>query len=199
MNSYPFFYFYNLSFDSQKILEFVDSIPKEQWIGPHISNYDKTVPVEPHPADGFLWTANNNKSNFKDCDEIVRIRNNFQTQTGFNFINAGMIIKKSKNGYRSPFHPLMQNLEWDKKKGIKRTFDIIVPLQGGFKESPLEAIDTKTNEHYVLEPKGIPFMVPCDPSWHYSWMETVEDWRLTLHLRGIHPISYEDMKSRYTV
>lgn len=197
MSNYPFFYFPNLEFDASKLLEFVNSLPDNHWIGPHIGNYDKSIPITPHRADGLLWTANNQLSDFTASDEINKIANYFtKDSTPLYF---AMTIKKSKNGFRSPFHPLMQNAEFDKKNNVVRTYDIIVPIQGGFKESPLEAIDTKTNEHFTLVPKGQAFMVPCDTSWHYSWCETVCDWRYTLHLRGKVPFTYELMKEFYTV
>lgn len=192
---YPFFYFYDLDFDSESILEFAKSLPQEDWFGPHIGNYDPSVPITPHLADNKLWTANSKKSNFFLCDEIKKIAEYFTVNDSR--LYSAMMIKKSIKNFRSPFHPLMQNQEYDKKHGISRTFDIIVPIQGGFKESPLEAIDTKTNEHYVLVPKGKAFMVPNDPSWHYSWCETLCDYRYTLHFRGIMPITYDEMKERY--
>lgn len=194
MSTYPFFYFYDLDFDSSKIMEFVKTIPDTEWIGPHIGNYDPDVSIEPHPADNKLWTANSNITNFLQCQEIEKI---FRYFIKGKKLFSMMMIKKSIRDYRSPFHPLMQNEDYDKKHNIVRTFDIIVPLQGGFRESPLEAIDTKTNEHFVLEPKGKAFMVPNDPSWHFSWCETVFDYRYTLHLRGVMPITYDLMKTLY--
>ena len=194
MSTYPFFYFYDLDFDSSKIMDFVKTIPEKEWIGPHIGNYDPEITIEPHPADNQLWTANSNLTNFLQCQEIEKI---FQYFVKGKKLFSMMMIKKSIKGYRSPFHPLMQNEEYDKKHNIIRTFDIIVPLQGGFKESPLEAIDTKTKEHFVLVPKGKAFMVPNDPSWHFSWCETVFDYRYTLHLRGVMPITYDLMKTLY--
>lgn len=195
--NYPFFYFYDLEFNPKPILEFIQSIPDKEWIGPHIGNYDKTVKIESHPADDKLWTAHHRYSNFMKCNEIANIRNYFREETGNNLINAGMLIKKSKKGYKAPFHPLMQNIEFDKKNNVTRTFDVIVPIQGGFLESPLEAFNTETEEHFVLEPKGIPFMVPTNPTWHYSWKETIYDYRLTLHLRGVQPVSYNYVKARF--
>jgi hypothetical protein len=195
MNSfYPFFYFYDLDFNPSKILEYINTISENEWIGPHIGNYDPTVQIEPHPADNKLWTANNFLSDFTKCNEIVKIQNYF---TKGRKLCPSMMIKKSIKDYKSPFHPLMQNEAYDKKNNIVRTFDIIVPIQGGFQESPLEAIDTKTNDHYTLVPKGKAFMVPNDPSWHFSWCETVFDYRYTLHLRGVMPITYDGMKSLY--
>jgi len=195
MNNYPFFYFYDLKFDARNILEFVNTIPKEDWIGPHIGNYDPDVEITTHEADDKLWTANNNKTDFTQCNEISKIAKYFSTSNRKFY--QGMMIKKSINGYKSPFHPLMQSVDYDKKHNIVRTFDIIVPIQGGFIENPLEAIDTKTNEHHTLVPKGLAFMVPNDPSWHYSWGETVYDFRYTLHLRGVMPVKYEMMKGLY--
>ena len=195
MKNYPFFYFYDLNFDATALREFVNTIPDEDWIGPHIGNYDSDIEVTKHTADEQLWTANNTKTDFSKCQEINKISKYF-TPTNRKFYQ-GMMIKKSRKGFKSPFHPLMQNLDYDKKHNIVRTFDIIVPIQGGFKESPLEAIDTKTNEHYTLVPKGLAFMVPNDPSWHYSWLETVHDFRYTLHLRGVMPVKYEMMKGFY--
>ena len=191
MTNYPFFYFYDLEFDADKILEFVNTIPQDQWIGPHIGNYDPDVEVEPHRADNKLWTANNRDTDFTACEEINKIAKYFDTHY------MSMMIKKSINGFNAPFHPLMQNADYDKKYNIVRTFDIIVPIQGGFVESPLEAIDTKDGEHYSLVPKGLAFMVPNDPSWHYSWLETIYDFRYTLHLRGVMPQTYEKMKELY--
>lgn len=191
---YPFFYFYNLEFNAKKILDFATALPTEEWLGPHIGNYDPTVLITDHLADNKLWTANSRNTDFTKCDEIVKIEKYFRK---IKPLLNGMIIKKSKKDFRSPFHPLMQNEEYDKKHGIVRTFDIIVPLQGGFKESPLEAIDTKTNKHYILIPKGLAFMVPNDPSWHFSWCETVYDYRYTLHFRGVMPMTYEMMKTLY--
>lgn len=195
MSNYPFFYFYDLNFDASLMLEFVNSISKEDWVGPHIGNYDADVNITEHTADNQLWTANNTKTDFTQCQEINKIANYFTRDS--KKLYQGMMIKKSRNGFKSPFHPLMQNLEYDKKHNIVRTFDIIVPIQGGFKESPLEAIDTKTNEHYTLVPKGLAFMVPNDPSWHYSWKETVYDFRYTLHLRGVMPVKHNMMKGLY--
>ena len=193
---YPYFYFYDLEFDAKAILDFANTIPTDQWVGPHIGNYDPTIPIESHLADNKLWTANSGQTNFLACDEIKKIAKYF-TKTMPLF--RGMMIKKSIKDFKSPFHPLMQNQEYDKKRGIVRTFDIIVPIQGGFVESPLEAIDTKTNEHYTLVPKGKAFMVPNDPSWHFSWCETVHDYRYTLHLRGVMPVTYDSMKKLYHV
>ena len=186
MNAYPFFYFYDLEFNASKILEFVNSMPNKEWLGPHIGNYDSEIKITPKLADGSLWTANSKGTDFTKCEEINKIAQYF-TPVGRRFYR-GMMIKKSRKDFRAPFHPLMQNLPYDKKHGIQRTFDIIVPIQGGFKESPLEALDTKTNKHYSLVPKGLAFMVPSDPSWHYSWCETVDDYRYALHLRGVMPV-----------
>jgi len=195
MSAYPFFYFYDLEFDKNKLLEFANSLPSNEWLGPHIGNYDKSVPITAHPADDNLFTANSMTSNFLKCDEIKKISSYFKD--GRVPLYRGMMIKKSRKGYKAPFHPLMQNQEFDKKFGIVRTFDIIIPIQGGFEESPLEAIDTKDNSHHVLKPIGKAFMVPNDTSWHFSWLETVYDFRYTLHLRGQLPITYEYMKERY--
>lgn len=175
-------------------MDFISSIPEKEWLGPHIGNYDPTIKIEPHPADNKLWTANSNITNFLECPEIENIARYF---TKGKKLFSEMMIKKSIKGHRAPFHPLMQNEAYDKKFNIVRTFDIIVPLQGGFVESPLEAIDTKTNEHFVLVPKGKAFMVPNDPSWHFSWCETVFDFRYTLHLRGVMPLTYDLMKTLY--
>lgn len=199
MSTYPFFYLYNLTFNASPIIDFINSIPEDEWSGPKFKNKEDERRLKIHPAQGLIWHANDKQSNFKSCKEILEIKNYFLESTGFNLINGGMMIKKSKKGYRAPFHPLMQYVDYDKKHYIKRTFDVIIPLQGGFKESPLEAIDTKTNEHFVLKPKGIPFIVPSDPSWHYSWEETVEDYRLTLHLRGVQPSTYKHIKSVFTI
>ena len=195
VSEYPFFYFYDLKFDQSKILEFINTIPENEWVGPHIGNYDSEVEVTEHLADNNLWTANNIDTDFTKCEEINKIANYF-SPNGRKFYK-GIMIKKSAKGFRSPFHPLMQNLWFDKKHNIQRTFDIIVPIQGGFNESPLEAIDTKTNEHFTLVPKGLAFMVPNDPSWHYSWCETVHDFRYTVHLRGVMPVRHEMMKGYY--
>jgi hypothetical protein len=192
---YPFFYFYDLDFDKKSLLDYANSLTESEWVGPHIGNYDTSIPIESHLADDKLWTANNIRSNFTSCKEIERIAKYFTL--GKFPLYQGMLIKKSILNFKSPFHPLMQNETYDKKHGIVRTFDIIVPIQGGFKESPLEAIDTKTNEHHILIPKGKAFMVPNDPSWHYSWCETVYDYRYTLHFRGSMPMTYEKMKKIY--
>ena len=37
-------------------------------------------------------------------------------------------------------------------------------------------------------------MVPVDDHWHYSWKETVYDYRYTVHIRGKYPVTYESMK-----
>tara|TARA_A100001388_G_scaffold266969_1_gene240572 strand:- start:942 stop:1538 length:597 start_codon:yes stop_codon:yes gene_type:complete len=194
VGQYPFFYFYDLEFDASKILDFINTIPDEEWVGPHIGNYDPDIDTTEHLADNNLWTANNLQTDFTKCNEINKIAKYFSPGRRF---FKGMMIKKSKKDFKSPFHPLMQNLEFDKKNNIVRTFDIIVPIQGGFVESPLEAIDTKTNEHFTLVPKGLAFMVPNDPSWHFSWCETIHDFRYTLHLRGVMPIKHEFMKGYY--
>lgn len=199
MIDYPFFYLYNLKVDADPIIEFINSIPEHEWNGPKFKNKEDEENRGVHPAQGLVWHASDKRSDFKSCQEIVKTKQYFLESTGFNLVNGGMMIKKSKKGYRAPFHPLMQYVEYDKKHRIKRTFDIIVPLQGGFKESPLEAVNTNTNKHYVLEPKGIPFVVPSDPSWHYSWEETVEDYRYTLHLRGVQPSTYSYLISQYKI
>jgi hypothetical protein len=195
MSLYPFFYFYDLEFNKNSLLEFINSLSETEWIGPHIGNYDKSIPIAPHSADNKLFTANSITSDFMRCSEIAKIASYFTE--GPQPLFQMMMIKKSKNGHRAPFHPLMQNLEYDKKHNIIRTFDIIVPIQGGFEESPLEAIDTKDNSHHVLKPIGKAFMVPNDPSWHFSWAETVYDFRYTLHLRGQWPFTYNEMRNKY--
>jgi hypothetical protein len=192
--SYPFFYFYDLDFNPLKIMEYVNSLPEDEWIGPHIGNFDPTIKIEPHPADDKLWVATEMRTNFLKCAEIKDIADYFTK--GMQLFSS-IMIKKSIKGHETPFHPLMQNLEFDIRNNISRTFDIIVPLQGGFQKSSLEAIDTKTDEYFRLIPKGKAFMVPNDPSWHYRWCETVYDFRYTLHLRGIMPITYKGMKSLY--
>ena len=188
---YPFYYFPKIQFNAYAIKEFIESVPEEYWKGPDISEYID-VPKKDHLADGKLFTLHNNNYNLLQCNEIKKLADNFKI--GNKPLYYQISIKKSANGFKSPFHPLLQHPKLDELIGMKRTWDIIVPIQGGFQESPLEAIDTRTNEHYVLVPKGQAFMVPADPLWHYSWKETVEDFRYTVHIRGKHPVTYEYMK-----
>jgi hypothetical protein len=194
---YPFFYFYDLDFDAEALLTFANSIPESEWLLPRAETVEPGIDLshDPHPGDHKLWTANATRTNFFASEEIQKIAKYFTAGKFPLFRN--IMMKKSINGFKPTFRPLMQNEEYDKKRGIVRTFDIIVPIQGGFKESPLEAIDTKTNEHYILIPKGKAFMVPNDPTWHFTWMETVYDYRYTLHLRGLMPVTYDNMKKIY--
>lgn len=187
----PFYYFPNLNFNSTKILKFIQSVPDEFWKGPDISEYID-VPKTDHIADGKLWTLHHSDYNLFQCDEITSLVKDFYI--GKKPLFYQISVKKSANGFKSPFHPLLQHPEIDAKTGIKRTWDIIVPIQGGFIESPLQAIDTSTNEHFTLVPKGQAFMVPVDDYWHYSWKETVYDYRYTVHIRGKAPTTYEYMK-----
>lgn len=193
---YPFFYFYDLDFDKQALLDFVLTIPSNEWLSPHIGNYDPDTPLDTHIYDNLLWTANSGTTDFTKCDEVMKIFNYFK-QDGRSLINNGMLFKKTKNGYTAPFRSLMQNEEYDKKKGFIRTFDIIVPIFGGFEQNPVEAYDTLTGDTSVLNPIGKAFMVPSDPSWHYRWTEAVYDFRYTLHLRGIMPITYDMIEKLY--
>ena len=219
--NYPFYYFYNLKFDSNKILDFIENkMTEKNWIG---SGYFRGVrqPNKDHVDEGKLWTANDaffadrknvpslsrqasvknlekigkTLTDFTQCSELVDIMNYFYYKDKPLF--QGMLIKKSIKNYKVPFHPIMQNVQFEKGHDINRTFDIIVPIQGGFIESPLEAIDTKTNNHYVLKPKGLAFMIPNDASWHYSWCETKFNFRYTFHLRGFMPNTYQKMRQIY--
>jgi hypothetical protein len=193
---YPFFYFYDLEFDVDKMLDFIGTIPDDKWFSPHIGNYDKSVEIGPHIYDDLLWTASSAYVDFTKSDEMVKILNYFNEKT--KLINkTAMLIKKTKKGFSNNYHPLLQNVEFDKKCGWVRTFDIIVPIIGGFEQNPLQAWDTKTGEEFFLNPIGKAFMVPSDPSWHYRWEEHVCDFRYTLHLRGFMPNTYDFVKSLY--
>lgn len=194
--TYPFFYFYDLEFDKQALLDFVLTVPENEWLSPHIGNYDKSIPLGPHIYDNLLWTANNRLTDFTKCDEIMKIFHYFN-HNGKSLINNGMLLKRTKNGYTAPFRSLMQNEEYDKKRGYIRTFDIIVPIFGGFEKDPVQAYDTFEKEFYVMNPIGKAFMVPSDPTWHYKWTEAVYEFRYTLHLRSIMPITYEMVEQVY--
>jgi hypothetical protein len=188
---YPFFYFPSLQFNPDKILDFINQVPDVFWKGPDVSEY-LDVPKKEHIADDKLWTLHHSDYDLLRCEDIKKLVEPFYIKNRPLFYQIS--IKKSKNGFRSPFHPLLQHPEIDKKIGIKRTWDIIVPIQGGFIESPLEAIDTRTNEKHILVPKGQAFLVPVDDYWHYSWKETKYDFRYTVHIRGKLPTTYEGMK-----
>ena len=120
--NYPFYYFYNLKFDSNKILDFIENkMTEKNWIG---SGYFRGVrqPYEDHVDEGKLWTANdaffadrkdvpslsrqassNNLekigktlTDFTQCNELVDIMNYFYYKLIYNYYTLflALILKK---------------------------------------------------------------------------------------------------------
>lgn len=190
---YPFYYFPKIEIQAEPIKQFIESVPEEYWRGQGFQEYT-TKEINPNRKDAWcFWTLLQADYNLLQCPEIA------QLVEGLNVGNKKLWytlnIKRSRNGYQSEWRPLMQHPEIDGPQNIKRTYDIIVPIQGGFVESPLEAYDTENDEYHTLVPKGQAFMVPTDPRWHYRWKETVHDFRYTVHIRGKEPVTYESMKA----
>lgn len=202
MSTSPFFFFEDFKFDQAKILEFVENIPESQWLNPTaVKQQVEDVGIHiPHlqsdsPHAGEWWITTSKHTDFSSCSELQKTIDYFR-QTGSPAFHS-IVIKKSKKGYFQPFCALIQNPSVDKKMGVVRTFDIIIPVKGGFKESPLQARYQPTGEVFTLTPKGKAFMVSTAYDWHYSWLETVEDFRYTLHLRGVMPNTLEQMQKLY--
>lgn len=190
---YPFYYFPKIQIDKEPILEFIESVPEEYWRGQGFQEYT-TKEVNPNRKDAWcFWTLLQNDYDLLQCAAIRKLTEGLTI--GNKTLWYTLNIKRSRIGYQSDWRPLMQHKEIDGPYNIKRTYDIIVPIQGGFVESPLEAYDTINNEYHKLVPKGQAFMVPTDERWHYRWKETVEDFRYTVHLRGREPVTYESMKA----
>lgn len=187
---YPFFYFPKLNIQTDAIKSFIESVPEQYWRGMGFQEY-LTKDVNPaRDPDWKAWTLLQRDYDILQCDAIRDLTKdlNIDNIPVWFAIN----IKRSKNGFQSEWRPLMQHPAIDGH--INRTYDIIVPIQGGFIESPLEAYDTINDEYHTLVPKGQAFMVPTNPEWHYRWKETVYDFRYTVHIRGKEPFSYEIMK-----
>ena len=196
MTEVPFLFLPNLKFDASALLEFVNGIPDDVWKGPHIGNYDPDVEVTSHIHDDMLWTANSLDYDFISNPHIKKI-SDYMSDADGNPYYKGMMIKKSKNGHEAPLHPLMQHEEWDKKRGWVRTWDVIIPIQGGFEEDPLRAFDTENSEWYTLTPRGQAYLVPTHPRWHYTWQENVYDHRITLHIRCFNEPTYAEILGLY--
>lgn len=206
MSTSPFFYFDNFDFDPAALTTFVESIPKNDWFGPSSWKQKVNALLEPNNQDQMLpatddshvkwWLAMGKFTDFTKCDEINRIAKYFTIDDQPLF--RGMAIKKTQKHFAQPFNPLMQNKETDTALGIVRTFDIVIPIKGGFKENPVEALDTISNTIYRTQPTGKAYMLRTNPEWHYRWEETVEDFRYTLHLRGAMPTTYEMVKDIYS-
>lgn len=189
---YPFYYFPKIKIQAESIKEFIESVPEEYWRGQGFQEYT-TKEINPNRKDAWcFWTLLQNDYDLLQCDAIKDLVEGLSL--GPKKLWYTLNIKRSRNGYQSEWRPLMQHPEIDGPNGIVRTYDIIVPIQGGFVESPLEAYDTLNDEYHHLVPKGQAFMVPTDPCWHYKWKETVCDFRYTVHIRGKEPVTYESMK-----
>jgi hypothetical protein len=186
---YPFFYFPKLHFDAPAIKEFIEAVPEAYWRGQGFQEYT-TKEINPNRKDSWcFWTLLQSDYDLLQCDAIKELTQGLTI--GSKTLWYTLNIKRSRNGYQSDWRPLMQHKAIS---DINHTYDIIVPIQGGFIESPLEAYDTVNNEYHKLVPKGQAFMVPTDEQWHYRWKETVADFRYTVHIRGKQPVTYEDMK-----
>ena len=207
MSTSPFFYFKNFEFDAKALIKFVEAIPDTEWYGPFtwkekintlLKPEDRLPTFEVDKDTEVKWWMTISKfMDFTKCEEVNRIAEHFTVNNQPIF--SGMAFKKTQKNYVQPFRPLMQNAALDASLGIIRTFDIVIPIKGGFKESPVEALDTLTNTIYATEPTGKAYMLKTNPDWHYRWEETVEDFRYTLHLRGVMPHSYENIKKLYDV
>jgi hypothetical protein len=190
---YPFYYFPKIKINPQPIKKFIESVPEEYWRGQGFQEYI-TKEINPNRKDAWcFWTLLQADYDLLQCPEIAQLVEGLNV--GSKKLWYTLNIKRSRNGYQSEWRPLMQHPEFDKLYNIKRTWDIIVPIQGGFVESPLEAYDTENDEYHTLVPKGQAFMVPTDPRWHYRWKETKYDFRYTVHIRGKLPTTYEYMKT----
>lgn len=170
----PFFYLPWLIFSKEKILEEIFRQEDDCWWSAHNEN---------------IWNLDSSNSNIHHEPEIKKITDQIS------FLNkpiwTSLVVKYSKKDFRNPWGPMLQDPERDKKAGIKRTWDIIIPLAGGFIESPLEAKHIPSNTFFKLEPKGIPFCVHTNTDWEYTWMETVDPARITLHIRANMPWTRE--------
>lgn len=190
---YPFYYFPKIKIQAEPIKKFIESVPEEFWRGQGFQEYT-TKEINPNRKDAWcFWTLLHSDYDLLQCAEISNLVEGLTI--GHKKLYYTLNIKRSRNGYQSEWRPLMQHPEIDCPNNIVRTYDIIVPIQGGFIESPLEAYDTVNDEYHKLVPKGQAFMVPTDPRWHYRWKETVYDFRYTVHIRGKEPITYESMKN----
>jgi|DEB0MinimDraft_3_1074331.scaffolds.fasta_scaffold45726_3 hypothetical protein len=208
VTEYPFFYFYDFDWDRQAVLDYFLNLPESGWRSPKITNFTDEPGIDTyegdHPATGLIWVASSQHTDFiSECPAVAKIADTFSitpnTQAPSDKIRIfrNMIVKKSKRGHDPGFHHLLQNKQLDERFGITRTADIIFPLQGGFKQDPLQALDTRTGKEYTLVPKGVPFMVPNEPFWHYRWNENEFDWRLTLHFRCIIPVTYDLIRKHF--
>ncbi len=190
---YPFYYFPKIKIQAEPIKEFIEAVPEEYWRGQGFQEYI-TKEINSNRKDAWcFWTLLQHDYDLLQCKEIKQLVEGLSV--GSRKLWYTLNIKRSRNGYQSEWRPLMQHPEIDGPNNIVRTYDIIVPIQGGFIESPLEAYDTVNREYHTLVPKGQAFMVPTDTQWHYRWKETVCDFRYTVHIRGKQPITYESMKS----
>lgn len=197
---YPVTYLKKLKWDKEAILDFVKSIPLDSFKGPSKLEYSGTRD-DKHPYYSYLYTCNDNtKSSWGDynltsCEAIKNVLDQFDSRWWYH-----LLVKKANKGLRIPFKPMLQSKELDVQEDFdqQRTWDIIFPLQGGFIESPLEILDTRSGTHYTLEPKGIPFLVPTQSYWNFSWEETVYDSRYTLHIRGCEPIKYDFIADKFS-
>jgi len=187
---YPFYYFPKLTIQTKEIKEFIESVPEYYWRGMGFQEY-LTKDINPiRDPDWKAWTLLLKDYDILQCNAIRDLTKDLKI--GNTPVWFDINIKRSKIDFQSEWRPLMQHPSIDGH--IDRTYDIIVPIQGGFIESPLEAYDTVNKEYHTLVPKGQAFMVPTSTDWHYRWKETVYNFRYTVHIRGKKPFTYELMK-----
>ena len=207
-----FFYFKELQFDTNKILEYIKSLNDTNWLGSGTMRGYRVEKNE-HHDDGKMWTANNlieeNSINyqkallytnslgkvftdFSKCSELNKIMNYFLYNKRFLF--TGMILKKTVKGHEI-LNPLMRNTVFETTNSISKTFDIVIPIQGDFVKNPLVGI-RKSGEKIVID-KPMAYIVSNEYPFKFSWVEETYDYRYTFHLSGYMPKTFEIMKGLY--
>jgi len=209
-----YFYLKNLNYDTKKILDYINSLTNKHWLDSGIMRGIRTL-NDSHRADGKMWTANSLPTqtgvtykqaasslnaagkiftDFTECKELNKIMDYFKI--GRTFLFAGMILKKTIKNYKIE-NPLMRHVEFEKNNNIKKTFDIVVPIQGDFAKNPLIATNTVTGEKFKIENNGLAYIVSNEYPLEFSWLEQTYDYRYTFHLRGYTPRTFQMMKEMY--
>lgn len=183
-----------VEFDQHELLKTVSSIPEHRWRGQGVDEYflDHTQgPRNIVPADSWnMNTALGSDWDYTQDPQIHSLRTQFTLAGRCLFYTINW--KRTRRGYQSPRRPMMTYPEAELPLGIQRTFDVIVPIQGDFGQTPLVAIDPESGTEYTCfrtRGRACAVAMPTTPDWHYTWNEGVYDYRYALHLRFRQPVT----------
>ena len=189
IDDFPFQYVEWLEYDSEKLLELVTSIPETLWRGQGPGEYTADNPLNKRPAHEYgMNTALNLDHDYDQYPVIQDLKK--QLMLGGQCLYYTINWKRSKKDYFSDWNTMMNNETQNKRFKIERTFDIVVPVVGDFRENPVEAKRVSTGEEFVYEPKGTAMAIQTSSDWHYRWCEEGNPYRYTLHLRSRKPVTW---------